>query len=219
MTVTERSRRPSTDARPGPPVRPKAPRPKVRLPWLLVAAGTFVLIVMIVLWALSSASERRDVLTIVERVAAGETIPDSAIGVTGVSIDEGFGRIYVASQRGVVVGAVAVADLEPGDLLGPSMVTNAPDTFAGERLVGAVLRAGRYPEEIQRGDEALAVSIVDRSASSPPVVPLRIVTVSISETDEASLTLAVAEADAALVGAWAGTDQLVVVVRPLGADE
>lgn len=219
MSVTERSRRPSTEIRPDTPIRPKAPRPKVRLPWLLVAAGTFVLIVMIVLWAVSSASDRTDALTIVEPVAAGEPIPDSAIGVTGVSNDDGFGRIYVASQREAVVGAVAVVDLEPGDLLGPSMVTNAPDTYAGERLVGAVLRAGRYPEEVQRGDEALAVSIVDRSAASPPVVPVRVVAVSISETDEASLTLAVADADAALVGAWAGTDELVLVVRPLGADE
>ena len=63
------------------------------------------------------------------------------------------------------------------------------------------------------------MSIVDRSATSPPVVPVRVVAVSISETDEASLTLAVADADAALVGAWAGTDELVLVVRPLGADE
>lgn len=219
MSVTERSRRPSTEVRRDTPIRPKAPRPKVRLPWLLVAAGTFVLIVMIVLWAVSSASDRTDALTIVEPVAAGEPIPDSAIGVTGVSNDNGFGRIYVASQREAVVGAVAVVDLEPGDLLGPSMVTNAPDTFVGERLVGAVLRAGRYPEEVQRGDEALAVSIVDRSTASPPVVPVRVVAVSISETDEASLTLAVADSDAALVGAWAGTDELVLVVRPLGADE
>jgi hypothetical protein len=219
MSVTERSRRPSTEVGRATPIRPKAPRPKVRLPWLLVAAGTFVLIMMIVLWAVSSASDRTDALTIVEPVAAGEPIPDSAIGVTGVSNDDGFGRIYVASQREAVVGAVAVVDLEPGDLLGPSMVTNAPDTFAGERLVGAVLRAGRYPEEVQRGDEALAVSIVDRAAASPPVVPVRVVAVSISETDEASLTLAVADADAALVGAWAGTDELVLVVRPLGADE
>ena len=155
----------------------------------------------------------------VEPVAAGEPIPDSAIGTTGVSNDAGFGRIYVASQRAEIVGAVAVVDLEVGDLLGPAMVTNAPDTFSGERLVGAVLRAGRYPEEIQRGDEALAVSIVDRAAVEPPSIPVRVVSVSISETAEASVTLAVAEQDASRVGTWAGTDELVVVVRPVGADE
>lgn len=213
----------SEQVRPTAPARalskPTSPRPKVRMPWLLVAAGLFVLIVMLVLWAVGSASERTQVLTVVEPVAAGEPIGDSAIGSTGISNDAGFGRIYVESQRGEIVGAVAVVDLEPGDLLGPSMVTNEPDTFTGERLVGAVLRAGRYPEEIQRGDEALAVSIVDRSSAEPPVVPVRVVAVSFSETDEASVTLAVAEADAALVGTWAGTDELVVVVRPIGAGE
>ncbi|MEZ5258930.1 MAG: hypothetical protein R2705_19175 [Ilumatobacteraceae bacterium] len=56
------------------------------------------------------ASDRTDALTIVEPVAAGEPIPDSAIGVTGVSNDDGFGRIYVAPQREAVVGAVAVVD-------------------------------------------------------------------------------------------------------------
>ena len=44
------------------------------------------------------------------------------------------------------MGAIAVVDLEVGDLLGPSMLTGAPDAFDGERLVGSVLRAGRYPE-------------------------------------------------------------------------
>ena len=199
--------------------RSSAPRPKVRLPWLLAAAALFVLTVTLVLWAVSSASDRTQVLSVVEPVVAGEPIPDTAIGSTGVSNDDGFGRIYLESQRAEIVGAVAVVDLEPGDLLGPSMVTNKPDTFSGERLVGAVLRAGRYPAEIQRGDEALAVSIVDRAATAPPAVPVRVVSVVLSETDEASVTLAVADSDAAVVGTWAGTDELVVVVRPIGADE
>ncbi len=218
MSLTDHAR-PADAPTPTAATKPRAPRPRVRLPWLLVTAGLFVLIVMLVLWALSSASERTQVLVVVEPVAAGEPIPDSAIGATGLSNDDGFGRIYVESQRSEIVGAVAVADLEPGDLLGPALVTNAPDTFTGERLVGAVLRAGRYPEAIQRGDEALAVSIVDRAAVDPATVPVRVVAVTFSETAEASVTLAVAEEDAALVGTWAGTDELVVVVRPIGIDE
>jgi hypothetical protein len=213
MSVTDAVRSSSSTS-----ARPVAPRRKVRLPWLLVAAGMFVLIVMLVLWAVSSASDRTQVLTIVEPVGAGEPIPDSAIGTVGVSNDGGFGRVYVESQRSELVGAIAVADLAPGDLLGPSMVTNAPDTATGERLVGAVLRAGRYPEEIQRGDTGVAVSTLDRATAAPPAVPVRVVSVSISETDEASITFAVADADAALVATWAGTDELVVVIQPVGAD-
>jgi hypothetical protein len=48
---------------------------------------------------------------------------------------------------------------------------------------------------------------------------VRVVAVSFSETAEASVTLAVSEADAARVGTWAGTDELVIVVRPVGVDE
>ena len=199
--------------------KPSSPRPRLKVPWLLAAGGVFVLSVMLVLWAVSSASDRTQVLMVVAPVPAGEQIPDSAIGVTGISNDSGFGRIYLESQRADIVGAVAVGDLAPGDLLGPSMVAGAPDTFEGERLVGAVLRAGRYPEEIQRGDTGLAVSTMDRATDSPSTIPVRVVAVSFSETAEASITLAVAEPDAALVGTWAGTDELVVVIQPLGADQ
>ena len=59
MSLTDQVR-PSTTSRT--PSKPTPPRPKVRLPWLLVAAGTFVLIVMLVLWAVSSASDRTEVL-------------------------------------------------------------------------------------------------------------------------------------------------------------
>ena len=199
--------------------KPSPPRPKVRVPWLLAAAGVFVLGVMLVLWAVSNASDRTQVLVVVEPVAAGEPLPDSAIGVTGVSNESGFGRIYLESQRAEVVGAIAVGDLAPGDVLGPSMLIGAPDTFDGERLVGAVLRAGRYPEEIQRGDTGLAVSTADRSTEAPPAIEVRVVAVELSETDEASITLAVPEDDAALVGTWAGTDELVIVVQPVGAEQ
>ncbi len=214
MSLTE-TIRPTPTSSP----KPSSPRPKVKLPWLLAAAGVFVLSVMLVLLAVSNASDRTQVLMVIEPVAAGEQIPDSAIGVTGISNDNGFGRIYLESQRADIVGAVAVGDLVAGDLLGPSMVTGEPDTFDGERLVGAVLRAGRYPEEIQRGDLGVAVSTLDRATDFPSAVPVRVVAVSFSETAEASVTLAVAEADAPLVGTWAGTDELVIVIQPLGADQ
>src|SRR6476659_919423 len=103
MSVTDAVRSSSSTS-----ARPVAPRRKVRLPWLLVAAGVFLLIVMLVLWAVSSASDRTQVLTIVEPVGAGEPIPDSAIGTVGVSNDGGFGRVYVESQRSELVGAIAV---------------------------------------------------------------------------------------------------------------
>lgn len=199
--------------------KPSSPRPKVRMSWLLVATGLFLFVILLVLWAVSNASERTEVLVVIEPVAAGELIPDSAIGTTAISAEEGFGRIYVASQRDVLVDAVALTDLVPGDLLGPSSVTGEPETLSGEQLVGVVLRSGRYPTEMQRDDVGVAVSTLDRESAEPASVPARIVSVSISETLEASVTMAVATEDAPLVGTWAGQDEMVLVITPFGAEQ
>lgn len=199
--------------------KPSSPRPKVRMSWLLVATGLFLFVILLVLWAVSNASERTEVLVVIEPVGAGELIPDSAIGTTAISAEEGFGRIYVASQRDVLVDAVALTDLVPGDLLGPSSVTGEPETLVGEQLVGVVLRSGRYPTEIQRDDVGVAVSTLDRESAEPSSVSVRIVSVSISETLEASVTMAVATEDAPLVGTWAGQDEMVLVITPFGAEQ
>jgi hypothetical protein len=199
--------------------KPSSPRPKVRMSWLLVATGLFLFVILLVLWAVSNASERTEVLVVIEPVAAGELIPDSAIGTTAISAEEGFGRIYVASQRDALVDAVALTDLVPGDLLGPSSVTGEPETLLGEQLVGVVLRSGRYPTEMQRDDVGVAVSTLDRESVEPASVPVRIVSVSISETLEASVTMAVATEDAPLVGTWAGQDEMVLVITPFGAEQ
>ena len=196
-----------------------SPRPKLRMSWLLVAAGLFLFVILLVLWAVSNASERTEVLIVTEPVAAGELIPDSAIGTTAISAEEGFGRIYVASQRDVLVDAVALTDLVPGDLLGPSSVTGEPETVDGEQLVGVVLRSGRYPTEIERDDVGVAVSTLDRESAEPVSVPVRIVSVSVSVTLEASVTMAVSVEDAPLVGTWAGQDEMVLVITPFGAGQ
>lgn len=199
--------------------KPSSPRPKVRTSWLLVGAGLFLFVVLLVVWAISNASDRTEVLVVTESVAAGESIPDSAIGTTAISAEEGYGRIYLASQRDLLVDAVALNDLVPGDLLGPSSVTGEPETIEGEQLVGVVLRSGHYPAEIERDDVGQAVSTLDRETAEPLAVPVRVVSVSISETFEASVTMAVRTEDAPLVGTWAGQDEMVLVITPFGAEQ
>jgi hypothetical protein len=199
-----------------------SPRSRVRTPWLMLGAAVFLLTAIVVWWGISSASDRTQALVVIAPVAAGEPITAEAVGTTGASIDGGFGRIYVDTQRDVVVGAIAVIDLEPGDLLGPSVLSGEPEVLIGERLVGVVLRAGRYPNEIQAGDTGLAVKTQNETGTAgaaPPSSPVRVVAVTISETKEASVTLAVTDDASATVGSWAGEDQMVLVISPLGADE
>ena len=198
-------------------VTPHAPRSRVRLPWLLVATTAFLLAAVVVLWALGRAAERAEVLVVTAPVAAGEPITAAAVGTSQVALDDGYGRIYVASQRDAVLGAIAVVDLQPGDFLSPSLLTAKPVTADGEQLVGAVLRQGRYPADIHPGDRGVAVSTADPTAVSPAQVPVRIVAVEITGTLQAAITMAVASDAAPSVALWAGEDHLVVVVTPLGA--
>lgn len=198
--------------------RPRGPASRVSVGWLLLAGAAFALAAALILWTLSSADERTDVLVVVEPVAAGEPLTEAIMGTTRIASDDGFGRIYVASQRASVIGAIAVTDLEPGDLLGPSVLAARPAANNGERLVGVVLRTGRYPVELKAGDTALAVNIDPNHAELGATIPVRIASVSVSETLEASVTMAAATASAPELGGWAGRDQVVLVVAPLGVE-
>lgn len=212
MTDTVRKSAPRT--------RTTAPRSRIRTSWLMLAAAAFLFTAIVVWWGVSNASDRTQALVITAPVSAGQPIPADAIGTTSASVDAGFGRIYVDDQRPFVEGAIAVVDLSPGDLLGPTMVTGQPDTLVGERLVGLVLRAGRFPSEMQAGDTGLAVrTSTQQDADGPETAAVRVVAVAVSETQEASITLAVADDLSPRVGSWAGQDEMVLVITPLGAGE
>lgn len=201
--------------------RPTKPRSRIRLGWLLASLAMFLLVVVLVLFALTRASDRTAVLTIATPVEAGDPIPSSAITVTQVSGDAlNMSRIYRSNQQDAIVDSIALVDLEPGDLLGPSVLTAAPAELDGEQLVGAVLRAGRYPAEIQRGDVALAVPTFTATEEPPSIViSVRVLRVSVSETDELSVTLAVSDDEADRVANWAAQDSLALATTPIGGDQ
>jgi hypothetical protein len=195
----------------------QAPKSRIRLPWLLVAATAFLLATVSVLWALGRVADRKEVLVVREPVSVGQPITDDVLGTAQVALDDGYGRVYEASQRSIVVGAIASIDLEPGDFLGPTVLNRQPITVAGERLVGVKLPQGKYPTDLRQGDQAVAVATFVPESDEKDTVPARIVDVTISETFEAILTLAVNEADAPRVAVWAGEDLLVIVTTPQGA--
>ena len=195
----------------------RSAKSRVRLPWLLCAAGGFLLTAVLVLWAVGRAADRTEVLVVARPVKAGEVLSADAVTVRAASLDGGLGRMYRASQRDVVVGAVATVDLETGDVLGPAVLAPAATARAGEQLVGAVVRSGRYPPHMRAGEQATAVNMADSRAPTPATVPVRVVAVTYSETLQATVTLAVPTESAAIVGLWAGTDGLGLVVTPPGA--
>ncbi len=184
----------------------------------MLAAALFALAVLVVLWGVSSASERTDAIRLVSPVAAGEAIEASDLAPTPVAVEGGFGRIYTYDQAPGVVGAIAVVDLAPGDLLGPTMITGTPETRPGERLVGTLLRAGRFPSGIHQGDTGEAVFIESDQAAQPLTAPIRVVSVDISETGELLASLAVPIERAPTVASWSGSSNLVLIINPIGAE-
>jgi hypothetical protein len=208
MTAAE----PSVDRRPG-----RGPKTRIRLPWVLVAATAFLMATVSVLWALGRVADRRDVLMLRQPVSIGESITDEMLTTTQVALDDGYSRVYSPEQRSLVVGAVASIDLEAGDLLGPTVLNRKPLVSPDERLVGAKLPQGLYPPDLRQGDQAVVVATFNPEVEERQTATARIVDITISETAEAVVTLAVSTADAPKVAVWAGNSSMVIVSSPQGA--
>jgi len=195
------------------------PTRRVRLPWLAAALAAALATAVLVLWGFGRASDRREVLMITQEVAAGEAITAEMLGTTFVAVDSGATQLYSAGTD--LTGTVAAVDLAPGDLVGPSMVAAAPTVPASYRQVGALVRPGRYPTTIERGDELLAVPLKPATpgtgtadTAEPPAAEELAVTViemSVEEDSSLSAVLAATPRDASRIAQLAANDQLVLV--------
>jgi hypothetical protein len=139
-------------------VAPKAPQRRIRLPLLVSALAAALLAAVLVLYGLSAAADRTEVLHITRDVAAGETITADAVAPVGVAVD-GSSRLVPAASRDEIVGQLATKAMAPGDLVSRTDIADVPLPLDGEQRVGAVLTPGRYPPDLRRGDRALATPI------------------------------------------------------------
>jgi hypothetical protein len=190
--------------------KPRGPQRRVQLPWLAAAAGLALLVALIVLWGFGRVAERREVVTVVEPVDAGQPISRGSIGFTMVAVDSSTSRLFSAGQADELVGLLAAVDLEPGDLLGPSLISARPALPAGWVEVGAVLRPGWYPRTLVTGDDVWAVS----SAAGSVQVPVLVVEDSGGDDGTVTVVLAVEPFAATQVAQWAASGELVLIRRP-----
>lgn len=186
-------------------------RSRVRTQWMAMAAALVVLAGVLVAWALSNAADRVQVVRVAQQVPAGEVIDAADLTLVGVAFDAEVQGMVPASSLAALVGRIAAVDLEPGVLLVTGMWSDAPETFPGEEAVGAVLRAGRFPLGLARGDVALAAPI-DASAAAP--VTVRVIEVQVGADGDISVSLAVAAEHAVAVAQLAASDQLLLVGQP-----
>lgn len=210
-------------------------RSRVRPQWLVFAAALVVLAGVLVAWGMQQATARVQVVQLVRAVASGQPFQADDLGTVGVAYDARVEGLVPAESLDKLVGRVAAADLQPGQLVQAGMWRDQAALRVGERSVGAVLRAGRMPAGLVAGDVAVAAQMLDSAAiaaataasstaasstadgaepaitSTPLPVVVRLIDVQTTAEGNQLVTLAVPEASAVSVAQWAATEQLVLV--------
>ncbi len=197
-------------------------RTQLRAQWLVLAAALTVLAGVLVAWAIDRAADRVDVVSIARPVAAGTVIQADDLTTTAIAFDSPVTGLAPASSMSALVGRVATVDLQPGVLLTAGMWADGTGLSAGERTVGALLPAGRYPSGIAQGSTAMAIATLrsdtgsgaGSGAGEGDDVEVRVLDVDADERGALRVTLAVPEAHATGVAMLAAADGLVLIGVP-----
>lgn len=185
-------------------------RRTVRTQWLVLAAALTILAGVVVAWALGRAADRVDVVSIARPVAAGAVITRDDLTITAIAFDQPIDGLVPASAIDELVGRSATIALRPGALISVGMWADGTELSAGERTVGAVLAAGRYPAGLAAGSSAQALSTEDATVQ----IEVRVLDAGRTDNGDLELTFAVAEGDAVTVASLAANGQLVVIGLP-----
>lgn len=183
-------------------------RSSVRTQWIALGGALVVLAGVVVVWALSAAGARVQVVQVLQDVPAGQVITTDDLTVTGIAYDTALEGLVPASSFEDVAGRVAAVDLTAGSLLLVGMLRSTPALGAGEQRVGVVLRGGRAPDDLGVGDQAVAASM---DPADPTAVPVRVLAANATIEGARSITLAVPVEGAIAVARLAAAEQLVLI--------
>lgn len=207
---------------------------RVRPQWMVFAAALVVLAGVLVAWGMQQASAHVQVVQLLRAVPSGQPFQVDDLGTVGIAFDAAVEGLVPAESLERLVGRVAAADLQPGQLVQAGMWRDQAALRPGERSVGAVLRAGRMPAGMAAGDVAVAAQMLDSAlmagavatppsgesspegvesavATAPLPVVVRLIDVQTTADGNQLVTLAVPELSAVTVAQWSATEQLVLV--------
>lgn len=187
-------------------------RSRVRTQWLALGAALVVLAGVLVAWALSNASDRVRVVQLAREVQIGEQIEAGDLTLAGVAYDDAVQGLVPAASLDTLVGRVAAIDLHTGVLMQTGMWRDATHIAVGEESVGALLKVGRFPSGLARGDVALAAPVASLDVTvAATAIAVRVLDVEASQNGELTITLAVPAAQSIAVAQMAATDQLLLI--------
>jgi hypothetical protein len=164
---------------------------------------------------------RQPVLAVARPVAAGDVIQSADLTEVLIATDPGTSVIDASAREGIV-GHIAAVPLVPGSLLARGQVTNDTTSISGRAVVGATLKPGQFPIELQRGDSVIALVLppdsAQRSAADGGGEPVPATVVGLTDVPDApgtiAVSLAIAPDRANFVAAGGARGLIVLVLTP-----
>ena len=129
------------------------------MPWLALALVLVVGGGLLVGLLVQSAADRTTVLAAARAIAPGQVITQADVRVVDVGV-EGDAALVPASERGNIVGKVAVVGIPEGALLAPGQLAPDGGVEPGSVVVGALLGPGELPVPTLRAGDAVELVAV-----------------------------------------------------------
>lgn len=214
--------RPQSPLRPEVPITATAPVRRERR-WSVVALCV-VLAALCGLGAaaaVTSASDRAQVLAIARDVPAGQALTDADLTVAEVSADSALTPVP-AADKASVIGKRPAVGLRKGGLLTASQLDAGTGLGDDKQQVGVQVKRGQAPAgTLAPGDKVLAVTTPaqgdDTTDSKEPPSSIDAVVVSVSTPDASGtvvVNLAVATTDGPLLATRAAMSRIALVREP-----
>ncbi|MER7817119.1 SAF domain-containing protein [Streptomyces sp. NPDC096153] len=173
--------------------------------------------------AVTSASDRVQVLAIARDVPAGQALTDADLTVAEVSADAALTPVP-AGQKAAMVGKRPSVDLRKGGLLTTSQLAQGTGLGDDRQQVGVQVKRGQAPAgTLTPGDKVLAVTTPAQGEQTssreteapPPTVNAVVVTVSRPDaTGTVVVNLAAATTDGPLLATRAAQGRIALVREP-----
>ena len=207
-------------------VRFSVPPRQRRRGWLAGAVALLALAVVVNVYLVRSAGQRVPAVVVVRDVPIGQQISRADVGTTWVSADTSV-QLVPGRQLPEVVGMRAAVSLRRGSLLTPTQITGEVTPQEGQALVAVAVKPSQLPAgglapgtsvtviatPAAQGQQVGTDAVTGEAAALSRDVPARVDQASGPDVDGLhSLSLLVAQADAAALARQASTGRIAVIV-------
>jgi Flp pilus assembly protein CpaB len=199
--------------------RLETPRRRVEVPQLLIAVFLVAVGALTSVVLFSRAAAREPVLVLAQPVEQGQVLVSDDLMVAYVATDDPINSVSPDAAAGLI-GLPAVADLDTGTLLTPTLFVSRSLLDPGEGVIGMALAPGQYPTLLLAPGDRVDVVVTERGSPVEGSGAGGVIVTSAEVSDIAELgtqgnrfiSLRMAAEDAAKVAAAAATGDIRLVL-------